>query len=127
VIQEFCDAAVSGADPIDARTAFTDMMAFCGNGGPKVVLVENASRFARDLIVQLTGHEMMKKASIELIPVDAPDFFTHPTPTAEMAARSSGQLASSRRQTELRNSSTLGTASERKQAGAKAGSRCRPR
>jgi DNA invertase Pin-like site-specific DNA recombinase len=68
VIQEFYDAAVSGADPIDARTAFTDMMAFCGNGGPKVVLVENASRFARDLIVQLTGHEMMKKAGIELIP-----------------------------------------------------------
>jgi hypothetical protein len=33
------------------------MMAFCGNGGPKVVLVENASRFARDLIVQLTGQE----------------------------------------------------------------------
>jgi DNA invertase Pin-like site-specific DNA recombinase len=58
VIQEFYDAAVSGADPIDARTAFADMMAFCGNGGPKVVLVENASRFARDLIVQLTGHEI---------------------------------------------------------------------
>jgi hypothetical protein len=56
VIQELYDAAVSGADPIDARTAFTDMMAFCGNGGPKVVLVENASRFARDLIVQARKH-----------------------------------------------------------------------
>jgi DNA invertase Pin-like site-specific DNA recombinase len=43
VIQEFYDAAVSGADPIDARTAFAEMIAFCGNGGPKVVLVENAA------------------------------------------------------------------------------------
>jgi DNA invertase Pin-like site-specific DNA recombinase len=93
VIQEFYDAAVSGADPIDARTAFTDMMPFCGNGGPKVVLVENASRFARDLIVQLTGHEMMKKAGIELIPVDAPDFFTDPTPTAEMVRQILGAVS----------------------------------
>jgi DNA invertase Pin-like site-specific DNA recombinase len=75
------------------------MMAFCGNGGPKVVLVENASRFARDLIVQLTGHEMMKKAGIELIPVDAPDFFTDPTPTAEMVRQILGAVASSRRRT----------------------------
>ena len=69
------------------------MMAFCGNGGPKVVLVENASRFARDLIVQLTGHEMMKKAGIELIPVDAPDFFTDPTPTAEMVRQILGAVS----------------------------------
>lgn len=65
----------------------------CGNGGPKVVLVENASRFARDLVVQLTGHEMMKKAGIELIPVDAPDFFTDPTPTVEMVRQILGALA----------------------------------
>jgi DNA invertase Pin-like site-specific DNA recombinase len=93
VIQEFYDAAVSGADPIDARTAFTDIMAFCGNGGPKVVLVENAGRSARDLIVQLTGHGMMKKAGIELIPVAAPDFFTDPTPTAEMVRQILGAVS----------------------------------
>jgi DNA invertase Pin-like site-specific DNA recombinase len=69
------------------------MMAYCGNGGPKVVLVENTSRFARDLVVQLTGHEMMKKAGIELIPVDAPDFFTDPTPTAEMVRQILGAVA----------------------------------
>jgi hypothetical protein len=42
------------------------------------VLAENASRFARDLIVQLTGHALLPEHDIELIPVDAPSHFTDP-------------------------------------------------
>ena len=49
-----------------------------------IVLAESASQFARDLIVQLTGHTLLRERSIELIPVDAPTHFTDPTPTAEM-------------------------------------------
>jgi hypothetical protein len=49
-----------------------------------VVLVENASRFARDLAVQLTGHALLLARGIELVPVDAPTYFTDPSPTAEM-------------------------------------------
>jgi DNA invertase Pin-like site-specific DNA recombinase len=36
---------------------------------------------------------MMKKAGIELIPVDAPDFFTDPTPTAEMVRQILGAVS----------------------------------
>jgi hypothetical protein len=44
--------------------------------------VETASRFARDLAVQITGHELLKARGIELIPVDAPNHFIEEAPTA---------------------------------------------
>jgi DNA invertase Pin-like site-specific DNA recombinase len=93
IVREFYDAAVSGADPVDARPAFTEMLAFCGNGGPRVILVENVSRFARDLTVQLTGHAMLKRVGIELIPVDAPDHFTNPGPTAVLIRQILGAVS----------------------------------
>jgi DNA invertase Pin-like site-specific DNA recombinase len=55
--------------------------------------VENASRFARDPAVQLTGHALLRERGIELIPVDAPTYFTDPTPTAEMVRQILGAVA----------------------------------
>jgi hypothetical protein len=46
--------------------------------------VETASRFARDLAVQITGHELLKARGIELIQVDAPNHFIEEAPTAIM-------------------------------------------
>jgi hypothetical protein len=57
------------------------------------VLAENASRFARDLIVQLTGHALLRGRDIELIPIDAPSHFTDPTPTAEMVRQILGAVS----------------------------------
>ena len=54
---EFYDAAVSGADPVDARPGFAALLARIAGNGVKVVIVETANRFARDLIVQETGHK----------------------------------------------------------------------
>jgi DNA invertase Pin-like site-specific DNA recombinase len=84
VVQSFYDAAVSGADPVDTRPGFGDLLAYCEAHGIAVVLVENASRFARDLAVQLTGHALLQAKRIELVPVDAPAYFTDPSPTAEL-------------------------------------------
>jgi DNA invertase Pin-like site-specific DNA recombinase len=84
VIEEFYDAAVSGADPVQSRDGFAKMLAYMLGNGARIVLVENASRFARDLIVQITGHALLKKHGIELIPVDAPAHFSEDTPTAAM-------------------------------------------
>jgi len=84
IVHEFYDAAVSGADPIDVRVGFTDMLAYMSGNGAKTILVENASRFARDLTVQLTGHAKLQDLGFELIPVDAPTYFTDDTPTAQM-------------------------------------------
>jgi DNA invertase Pin-like site-specific DNA recombinase len=93
VVAEFYDAAVSGADAVDARPNFRRMLERCQADGISAVLVESASRFARDLAVQLTGHAMLQREGIELIPVDAPTFFTDPTPTAEMVRQILGAVS----------------------------------
>jgi DNA invertase Pin-like site-specific DNA recombinase len=93
VEEEFYDAAVSGADPVDQRAGFVRLLEHCAAEGVGVVLVENASRFARDLAVQLTGHALLRARGIELIPVDAPNHFTDPTPTAEMVRQILGAVS----------------------------------
>jgi len=90
---EFYDKAVSGADPIDERPQFAALLERCKTDGINIVLVENASRFARDLAIQLTGHKLMQKLGIELVPVDAPTYFTDPTPTAVMVSQILGAVA----------------------------------
>jgi DNA invertase Pin-like site-specific DNA recombinase len=93
VTAEFYDAAVSGADPVDTRADFVKMLAHCAEQGVSIILVENASRFARDLAVQLTGHALLRGLGIELVPVDAPTYFTDPTPTAEMVRQILGAVS----------------------------------
>jgi DNA invertase Pin-like site-specific DNA recombinase len=84
IVKEYYDAAVSGADPLDSRPGFSEMLAYMLGNGARTILVENASRFARDAIIALTGHEYLKKQGIEIIPVDAPTHFTEDGPTAKM-------------------------------------------
>lgn len=84
VAKEFYDAAVSGADPVTDREGFDAMLSYMLGNGARIVLVENASRFARDLVVQITGHALLKKHGIELVPVDAPTHFIEDSPTATM-------------------------------------------
>jgi DNA invertase Pin-like site-specific DNA recombinase len=94
VLPPYYDAAVSGADPIDTRPGFRALLAFIAeNADVRVILIENASRFARDLAVQLTGHSLLKARGIELIPVDAPDHFTNDTPTATMVRQILGAVS----------------------------------
>ncbi|HQS14386.1 recombinase family protein [Reyranella sp.] len=93
VVASFYDAAVSGADPVDARPGFSELLSYCEEHDVGVVLVESASRFARDLIVQLTGHALLKARGIELVPVDAPEHFTDPTPTAVLVRQILGAIS----------------------------------
>jgi DNA invertase Pin-like site-specific DNA recombinase len=84
IVREFYDAAVSGADPVMERPGFAEMLSYMLGNGARTVLVENASRFARDLAVQIAGHDMLKSRGISLVPVDAPNHFEDETPTATM-------------------------------------------
>jgi DNA invertase Pin-like site-specific DNA recombinase len=93
IIETFYDAAMSGADPVDCRPGFSALLAYCEEHSISVVLVENASRFARDLVVQLTGHVLLKARGIELVPVDAPTYFTDPSPTAVMVRQILGAVS----------------------------------
>jgi DNA invertase Pin-like site-specific DNA recombinase len=93
IVREFHDAAVSGADPIDRRPGFVELLAYIHGDGARAILVENAGRFARDLAVQLAGHDLLKARGIDLIPVDAPEHFTDETPTAVMVRQILGAVA----------------------------------
>src|SRR4051794_39945354 len=52
IVGEFYDAAVSGADPIEIRPGFAALLDRIEGNGVRTVIVEDASRFARDLITQ---------------------------------------------------------------------------
>jgi DNA invertase Pin-like site-specific DNA recombinase len=82
IMDEYYDAAVSGADAVNERPGFIKMLERLAANGAKTIIVESPDRFARDLIVQLTGHDMLRDMGIELIPASAPDFFVEDTPTA---------------------------------------------
>jgi len=75
VVGEFYDANVSGCDPIQSRPGFSGLLAAARDLGVGCVLVETASRFARDLVVQETGFAYLRDRGLTLIPVDAPDYF----------------------------------------------------
>jgi Resolvase, N terminal domain len=52
-----------------------------------------ADRFARDLAVQLAGHDFLKNLGVSLIPATAPDFFLEDTPTAVLVRQVLGAIA----------------------------------
>jgi Resolvase, N terminal domain len=58
------------------------MLKAIAGDGVRAVLVETASRFARDPIVQETGFRFLQEQGIELVAVDSPDAFLDDTPMA---------------------------------------------
>jgi DNA invertase Pin-like site-specific DNA recombinase len=93
IVKEYYDPAVSGADAVMDRPGFSEMLQYLLSNGARTVLVENASRFARDLVVQITGHDLLKARGISLVPVDAPNHFEDETPTAVMVRQILGAVS----------------------------------
>jgi DNA invertase Pin-like site-specific DNA recombinase len=93
IVAEFYDQAVSGADPITDRPGFVDMLAALLANGARTIIVESPDRFARDLMVQLAGHDMLKAQGISLIAASAPQHFLEETPTANLVRQVLGAVA----------------------------------
>jgi DNA invertase Pin-like site-specific DNA recombinase len=93
LVDSFYDAAVSGADPVDARPGFAAMLERIAGNGVRVILVETANRFARDLIVQETGWRFLQGLGVTLIAVDSPDSFLDTTPTAVLIRQVLGAVS----------------------------------
>src|ERR1700734_3548858 len=81
IVESYYDAAVSGSDALDARPGFADALRRIASNGVKTIIVETASRFARDLIVAETGYRRLREAGITLIAADAPNSFLDDTPS----------------------------------------------
>src|SRR6476660_6166104 len=92
LVGEYYDKAVSGPDRIDQRPGFGEMLRRLAANGAKTIIVESPDRFARDLAVQLAGHDMLS-LGIAIIPASAPDFFTEDTPTAVLVRQVLGAIA----------------------------------
>jgi DNA invertase Pin-like site-specific DNA recombinase len=93
LVGEFSDPGVSGADPIDSRPGFAAMLERIEANGARTIIVETASRFARDLMVQEVGHAMLRERGIDLIAADNPSSFIDDTPTAKLVRQVLGAIS----------------------------------
>ena len=67
VVAEFYDAAVSGADPIQDRPGFAQLLDRIEGNGVRVVIVQDASRFARELMAQKLGITLLINRRVRLL------------------------------------------------------------
>ena len=93
LVDTFYDAAVSGADPVSERSGFAEMLERLMSNGAKTIIVESPDRFARDLMVQLAGHDMLKAKGVTLVAASAPLHFVEDTPTAVLVRQVLGAVA----------------------------------
>jgi DNA invertase Pin-like site-specific DNA recombinase len=87
------DDGVKGSDHVHERPGFAAMLARIVGNGVRVILVETASRFARDILVQETGHRYLKEIGVEPIAVDSPTAFLDDTPTSKMIRQLLGVIS----------------------------------
>jgi DNA invertase Pin-like site-specific DNA recombinase len=67
LVGEYYDAAVSGADPIDTRPGFRALLDRIVSNGVRTVIVEDASRFARTLMVQEAGIATLAGIGVQVL------------------------------------------------------------
>ena len=72
IVDWFYDATVSGADPIEVRPGFAELLARIADNGVRTIIVETANRFARDLMVQEVGYAMLRSLGVTLVAADSP-------------------------------------------------------
>jgi DNA invertase Pin-like site-specific DNA recombinase len=73
IVDWFNDPAVSGADPIESRPGFAALLNRIDGNGVRVVLVEDATRFARDLMAQELGIGVLIKLGMRIITASGDD------------------------------------------------------
>ena len=73
---------MSGGDPLDARPGFTEALRRVAVNGVKTIIVETASRFARDALVAEISFRHGRAIGITIIAADSPTAFLDDTPTS---------------------------------------------
>jgi len=67
IAQEFVEEGISGTNELDERPALGELFDRIASNGVRVVLVENASRLARDLMVQEIILDQFRKLGVKVI------------------------------------------------------------
>ena len=73
IVDTFYDAAVSGADPIETREGFSELLDRIEGNGVSVVIIEDASRLARDLMVLEVGVVMLVNRGVTVLTSNGDD------------------------------------------------------
>ena len=93
LVAEYYDAAVSGADPIETRSGFSTLLDAVEGNGVRVVIVEDASRFARDLIIQELGILSLIKRGVRVLTASGDDLTASDDPTRKLMRQVAGAFA----------------------------------
>ena len=73
IVDAFRDEAVSGKDPIDGRPGFSALLERIVGNGVRVVIVEDASRFARHLMTQESGIALLVGLGVRVLTANGDD------------------------------------------------------
>jgi DNA invertase Pin-like site-specific DNA recombinase len=93
VVDWFYDPAVSGADPIETRPGFSALLDRIEGNGVRAVLIEDAGRFARDLIAQELGILLLIKRGVRLLTASGDDLCDTSDPSRVMMRQIAGAFA----------------------------------
>jgi DNA invertase Pin-like site-specific DNA recombinase len=93
IVAEFYDQAVSGADPIQERAGFSALLDRIEGNGVRTVIVEDASRFARELMVQELGILMLCKREVRVLTANGDDLTESDDPSRKMMRQIAGAFA----------------------------------
>jgi DNA invertase Pin-like site-specific DNA recombinase len=84
IVAKFSDEAVSGADPVETRPGFAAMLARIEGNGVRLVVVEDASRFARSVLAQELGVLIMAKRGVHVVTASGEDLTNTDDPAKVM-------------------------------------------
>lgn len=90
LVGEFTDAAVSGADPIESRAGFTALLDQIEGNGVRTVIVEDASRFARELVTQELGILALINRGVRVLTANGDDLTDSSDPSRVMMRQIAG-------------------------------------
>jgi DNA invertase Pin-like site-specific DNA recombinase len=90
VVEEFRDPAVSGADPIETRPGFAKLLDRIEDNGVRTVIVEDASRFARELVTQELGILALIRRGVRGLTANGDDLTDSSDPSRKMMRQSWG-------------------------------------
>jgi DNA invertase Pin-like site-specific DNA recombinase len=90
LVGEFNDAAVSGADPIETRRGFAELLDRIEGNGARTVIVEDASRFARELMTQELGILALIQRGVRVLTANGDDLTDSSDPSRKMMRQIAG-------------------------------------
>jgi DNA invertase Pin-like site-specific DNA recombinase len=93
IIAYYYDAAVSGADPIDSRPGFMQLLDHIEDNGVRTVIVEDATRFARDLLTQELGILLLINRGVTVLTAGGEDLTQTDDPMKKAMRQIAGVFA----------------------------------